>query len=361
MKLKGMRWCIIVLSLLLLTNCNDDVNNSTQSIPVLTTDALSNITSNSCETGGKITSNGNSEITSKGIVWSKNPTPTLTDFFTQDGDENTNFTSSITNLQQNTTYYLRAYAINNIGIAYGQEESFTTLQAFEPSCLPSNLQKGLLAFFPFTKGSINDFSGNKYHLTNTSSASAGIDRGGNINCAFNFVQKSGDFLKYVNPTFINDFQTLPFSISLWYKPLQTNWGFEVLIGRDIGLHCPDTSGQWSISLYDCRRPVLGINQYSLWDDYFNGNGCDKTTEDLSNVWQHLIVTCIGTDLKLYKNGVLTTEKPGTGCGTNIPTINAGDLFLGKDYTGLLDDVIIYNRILTQTEITELYNLQSCSQ
>jgi hypothetical protein len=246
-----------------------------------------------------------------------------------------------------------------ITISCEKSEEKTIIQ--QSNCLPTNLQNGVIAFYPFSNGSINDFSGNNYHLTNTTSASSGVDRAGNPNCAFNFISANNDFLKYTNPTFLDNFQTLPFSISLWYKPITTNWGFEVLIGRDTGTHCPDTSGQWSISLYDCRRPVFGINQYSLWDDYINNNGCDETTADLSNVWQHLTVTCTGTDLKLYKNGVLTTEIPGTGCSTNIPTLNTGDLFLGKDYTGLLDDVIIYNRILTQTEITELYNLQACCQ
>ncbi|WP_445721224.1 hypothetical protein, partial [Flavobacterium sp.] len=117
----------------------------------------------------------------------------------------------------------------------------------QTSCLPTNLQNGVIAFYPFSNGSINDFSGNNYNLTNTTSASAGIDRAGNSNCAFSFTQANGDFIKYVNPTFMDDFQTLPFSISLWYKnennPISD---YELLIGRDIGLHCPDTHGQWSV-------------------------------------------------------------------------------------------------------------------
>lgn len=220
------------------------------------------------------------------------------------------------------------------------------------SCLPANLQNGVIAFYPFSNGSINDSSGNGYHLTNTTSASSGMDRAGNANCAFSFVQTNGDFLKYTNPTFIDNFQTLPFSISLWYKnendPISD---YELLIGRDTGIHCPDTFGQWSVGLYDLRKPVFGINEYSLWHQI-------PTTTN----WKHLVVTCIGTDLKLYINGILTTDTANTGCGgSSNPTLNIGDLYLGKYYTGLLDDVIIYNRVLTQTEITELYNLTPCCQ
>ncbi len=229
-------------------------------------------------------------------------------------------------------------------------------------CIPSNLQIGIIAFYPFSAGSLNDFSGNN-NLSNNTSASPGADRNGNISCAYNFVRANGDFLQVTNPTFINNFQLTAFSISLWYKPLGNRKGddYELLIGRDSSLHCPDTYGQWSVGLYDCRRAVFGINQYSIWDNYFNNSSCDSTSNDLSNVWQYLVVTCKGTDLKIYRNAVLSPQPAGTGCSTNKPTINAGNLFLGKEYTGLLDDIIIYNRILTQSEINQLYNLPACCQ
>jgi len=220
--------------------------------------------------------------------------------------------------------------------------------------IPANLQNGIIAFYPFSNGSINDFSGNNYNLTNTTSASSGIDRAGNINCAFHFNATNGDFLNYSNPTFINDFQTLPFSISLWYKNETSSAGnYELLIGRDENLHCPDSYGQWSVGLYDNRKPVFGINEYSLW---WNIGSNVEISE-----WRHLVVTCVGTDLKLYLNGVLTSQVSNTGCSTNNPTINSGDLFLGKEFTGLLDDVIIYNRVLSQSEITELNSLTPCCE
>ena len=226
-------------------------------------------------------------------------------------------------------------------------------------CIPVNLQNGIIAFYPFSSGSLNDLSGNNYHLSNPTAATAGPDRAGNSNCAFSFVRSSGDFLTYVNPAFLDNFQTLPFSISIWYKPVGLNPSFEVLAGRDVGVHCPDTHGQWSVALFDNRRAVLGINERSLWDDYTAGV---NTLNDLSNIWQHVVVTCNGIDLKLYRNGVLTTRTPGLGCNPpSPPTLNTGDLFLGKNFDGLLDDVIIYNRILTGVEINELYHLPACCQ
>jgi len=228
------------------------------------------------------------------------------------------------------------------------------------NCLPTNLQKGVIAFYPFISGSLNDYSGNSYNLTNLTTTTSAVDRDGNPNCAFNFIAANGEYLKYSYPTFLDNFQNLPFSISLWYKPLLlTNGAFEVLIGRDTTFHCSNTSGQWSVSLYDCRKAVFGINQYSLWNAYINKLGCEETIADLSNTWQNLVVTNSEIDLKLYRNGILTSKIPLSDCSTNIPSINAGYLFLGKDYNGLLDDVLIYDHILSQSEINQLYALPAC--
>ena len=100
---------------------------------------------------------------------------------------------------------------------------------------------------------------------------------------------------------------MPFSISLWYKPLGT-WSFECLIGRDTGAHCPDTYGQWSVSLYDGRKPVFGINQYCLWHSPSIG----YNPIDYNNVWQHVVVTSVGNNMKLYRNGILTPNNPVFG-------------------------------------------------
>ena len=225
----------------------------------------------------------------------------------------------------------------------------------EVSCLPINLKTGMIAFYAFSNGSINDFSSNNQNLTNTTSASAGMDRNGNANCAFQFDASNGEFLTMANPTFIDNFQTLPFSISLWYKNESSTPGdYEQLIGRDTGLHCPDTYGQWSVGLYDNRKPVFGINHTAAW--------WDNSVVVSAPAWRHLVVTCTGTDVKLFLDGTLTSYVSNVGgCGTTITTENTGDLFLGKEFTGLLDDIIIYNRILSQAEILELKNLTPCCQ
>ena len=96
----------------------------------LTTTAVSLITGNTAASGGTIVDDGGEAITAKGICWSTNHNPTTASTKTSDGTGIATFTSSLTNLLGKTTYYVRAYATNSVGTAYGPEVSFTTLVAF---------------------------------------------------------------------------------------------------------------------------------------------------------------------------------------------------------------------------------------
>lgn len=96
-------------------------------IPVLTTTSASSITQNTATSGGNVTSDGGATVSVCGICWStiSNPTTAL-NTKTKDAGTTGSFTSSITGLSANTTYYIRAYATNSAGTAYGNELSFIT-------------------------------------------------------------------------------------------------------------------------------------------------------------------------------------------------------------------------------------------
>jgi uncharacterized protein (TIGR02145 family) len=87
---------------------------------------IGNITSTSATSGGNITNNGGTLVTHRGIVWSTSPNPTTANSSTNDGSGSGNYTSNLTALNANTTYYVRAYATNSAGTAYGNEVSFIT-------------------------------------------------------------------------------------------------------------------------------------------------------------------------------------------------------------------------------------------
>ncbi len=82
--------------------------------------------------GGNVTSDGGAAVTARGVCWSTNHNPTTADSKTVDGSGTGAFTSNLNGLIAGTTYYIRAYATNSAGTAYGDEVSFTTLLFFEP-------------------------------------------------------------------------------------------------------------------------------------------------------------------------------------------------------------------------------------
>jgi len=103
------------------------------SVPVITTDGLiSNLTTTGAVSGGIITSNGNGTISARGVCYSStDQTPTISDSKTDDTpvvdpEGTTTFVSTLTGLTAATTYYLRAYATNGAGTAYGAVVKFTT-------------------------------------------------------------------------------------------------------------------------------------------------------------------------------------------------------------------------------------------
>ncbi len=96
-------------------------------LPTLTTTTVSAITAFAASSGGDITSDGGGSITARGVCWSTNQNPTITlSTKTSDGTGSGSFASSIIGLTPATTYFIRAYATNSAGTAYGNQVSFTT-------------------------------------------------------------------------------------------------------------------------------------------------------------------------------------------------------------------------------------------
>jgi uncharacterized protein (TIGR02145 family) len=125
-------WIII---LLLATNfgCQKD------KIPVLSTNVVTGITATSAVSGGNITDEGSGTIITRGVCWSTNITPTIAENKTQDGAGAGIFSSNITGLIGGTTYYVRAYATNKTGTAYGMAMSFKSQPATFPVLTTTNI------------------------------------------------------------------------------------------------------------------------------------------------------------------------------------------------------------------------------
>ena len=122
--------------------CNDEtiyggeITFTTEQIPdpespIVTTADVTDITQTTAVSGGNVTDDGGATVTARGVCWSTSQNPTISDNHTSDGNGTGSFTSNLTNLTANTTYYVRAYATNENGTSYGEQKSFTTLQNIE--------------------------------------------------------------------------------------------------------------------------------------------------------------------------------------------------------------------------------------
>lgn len=105
------------------------------SLPQVETLEITEVSHNSALSGGIIRDNGGSKITAIGVCWSTSENPTVADYYTSDGTYTlegvlaTDFISQVRDLEPLTRYYLRAYAANEAGVAYGEQKSFDTDEA----------------------------------------------------------------------------------------------------------------------------------------------------------------------------------------------------------------------------------------
>jgi hypothetical protein len=139
------------------------------------TTAISSITQTTANSGGSITSDGGSSITMKGVCWSSSTsTPTISNSNTNNGTGTVSFSSSLSSLTANTTYYVRAYALNSVGIAYGNTVTFTTLPTL---AVGQAYQGGIIAYI-FVSGDSGYVAGQTHGLiTTTSNQSTGAQWG----------------------------------------------------------------------------------------------------------------------------------------------------------------------------------------
>jgi len=102
-------------------------SGSSTTTPTVTTTAASSITASSATSGGNVTADGGASVTERGICYATTANPTTSNSKVASGTGTGSYTASMTGLTANTTYYVRAYAINSNGTAYGSQVSFTTL------------------------------------------------------------------------------------------------------------------------------------------------------------------------------------------------------------------------------------------
>jgi uncharacterized protein (TIGR02145 family) len=143
------------LFLTIFIGCNKETlvpSGTVAGVPIVGTQAVGVITATTAKSGGFISYDGGSAVTSRGVCWSTNHAPSTTDSKTTDGAGAGNFQSTFNGLTPHSIYYIRAYAVNNAGTGYGSELSFQTQGAVSAILFNPNL----------TYGSVTDIEGNVY-------------------------------------------------------------------------------------------------------------------------------------------------------------------------------------------------------
>jgi Concanavalin A-like lectin/glucanases superfamily/Secretion system C-terminal sorting domain len=214
---------------------------------------------------------------------------------------------------------------------------------------------GLVGWWPFT-GNANDESGNGNNGT-VNGATLTSDRNSNINSAYNFDGISNEIIIPHNASF--NFQSSnKASFSYWINPDSILGGYATLIlNKQTGVGCTQTG--WNMYLYNTMGDKLQFRA---------GNGSCSNVVDIgsvtnigSSIYTHVVNVLDNGFAYQYINGTLssTLACPLAVIGDNTGSLIIAGLFPGAsgcvNFNGKIDDIGIWNRVLTQQEITDLYN------
>ena len=349
-------------------DAKDFTTNGEIKLPTVTTSPITNVLFNGFTSGGAIVSDGGSSIIEKGIVYSTTTNPTISNSKFVSTSTGFNFSIVFTELNENTTYYIRAYATNSLGTSYGEQQTLTTLKNYNRI-----LKNGLVAYYPFN-GNSNDVSGNGINGTNNG-ATLTSDRFNNINSAFNFSNKGVIRTNKALQNVVNSFTVSVWATTKNQAPIKLQ-GF--LSGNNGDPDGPPIIHPTHGYTWDSKSAGVGIifgtNQIQIIEhtaDYiyfplvYTGNFTG---------WNHIVLVYENHIPKLYLNGKLVAN----GLVSNIQFIRPSNGFDGteqysesgfgksffpsvaynstRQFDGNIDDYAIWNRVLTLEEISNLFQI-----
>jgi hypothetical protein len=221
-----------------------------------------------------------------------------------------------------------------------------------PSYVPTN---GLVGWWPFN-GNANDESGNGNNGT-VNGATLTTDRFGNANKAFSFDGISSVISIADNPS-LNFETTNTFTFSYWLSPTSLSSSqLSVILSKQTG----------SASSQDGFNSSV---EYNFSSNYRIQNGSGNSSFSIGtqvnsiniNTWKHVVQTWSGNVGQIFIDGQLISSTTGVCVVGN----NSANLLIAqpnwvasnaKGFHGELDDIGIWNRVLTECEIQDLYNAQ----
>jgi len=252
--------------------------------------------------------------------------------------------------------YYKSSSSGKFFVIYANKPSNTSL-GFEITSIDENVKEvpsfdNLVAYYPLTTGTANgtaisDMSPNSNNGTNYGASSAtGAD--GNIGTAMSF-DGTNDYIDCGNDSSLNILNDI--TISFWINVLDYN--FEDSAAHIFG------NGESSIVGYNIWLYRGGYMHYRT-----NQGGAEQITSSyagfiLANSWTNVIITRAGNNTSIYINGIDKTNSRGVHLN---PALSTKNTFCGcytsngsYAFKGGMSDVRIYNRALSQEEISLLYN------
>lgn len=338
----------------------NEITFTTHDTPVLasvSTGEVSNVSDVSATVGGSISNLGNVEkLTAYGHVWSTSASQAVvgTGESTNYGalSEVRTFNSVLSDLKEKTTYYVRAYATNEMGTAYGDIVEFTTEKT-----PVKDVTSGLYAYYTFEDNTKNTVEGG-YNATAINGPTYVESVNGTK--AIKFSTMDNSYISVPEPM-IDDGT---FTVSFWVKGLSDGHIF----------HVPNT-GQYEVSFSFIMKENFFAYSTKGWQIIYNYGSMPKFAHPSVDASEWTMVTLSSaaegygnTNVRLYLNG----EFVDTYKETNVAYETAGRgtkfIFGGKmDYKSIflnssnmtVDNLRIYNtRALSDAEVEQIYKYES---
>ncbi len=215
-------------------------------------------------------------------------------------------------------------------------------------CLLAGLNDGLVAYYPFN-GNANDASGNGFDGIVYGAALA-ADRFGNSNACYQFTGNGEWIHVNIGPAYFS----ADFAISAWVNFSDFANSYPMIVSGDYYyVHCHGLGSVYGNKYQHVTYYGSGVGAGSEGGAIFSSNSFRP------NQWYYLCVTRQGADTKMYVNGVVV----GEDIHAPIPSTTGSQLQFGNDFNsgssnfhGMLDDIRIYNRALSPSEVQQLYSL-----
>jgi uncharacterized protein YjdB len=333
-------------------------------LPTITTNIAILVTETTAISGGDITSDGSTPIIARGVCYNTTPLPTINDNKTIDSIGSGKFKSNITGLTPNTTYYLRAYATNNIGIQYGNQITFKTnsipvtgiiLNLTSTEIIRTNTKQLIATIFPSnaTNKNIKWSSSNSLVAIVNNGLVTGISSSFIGSITITVTTEDGLFTASCSVTVI------PIKVTsiIIMKNVDSNRGvpnpFNILIGENYGVEVlvlPTNADNKTVVWSNSNSSIINITPYgSIYCPIIGlsiGNSeITVTTLDGSNISAKQIINVVPItemiSLNFTANGI----------------INIGGNIYGDVYSVITNNNHSIDIILTKFEIIDSYTGQ----